>query len=76
VEAIFFVSLDDTIAYEYELHPNTLMELTLDLLYDTTLGGYVNSDLSIDVEQNNTVGSKSEAELSIDLEYVYELSSG
>jgi hypothetical protein len=52
------------------------MELTLDLLYDTTLGGYVNSDLSIDVEQNNTVGSKSEAELSIDLEYVYELSSG
>jgi hypothetical protein len=52
------------------------MELTLDLLYNTTLGGYVNSDLSMGLEHAETVGSKSEAELSIDLEYVYELSSG
>jgi hypothetical protein len=69
-------SLDDTIAYEYEVKPNTAYPLDIDLLYDTSIGGYVNSDLSIGLEQNNTVGSKSEAELTLELAYEYELSSG
>jgi hypothetical protein len=68
-------SLDDTIDYEYELRANTVIELILDLLYDASVGGYVNSDLSIGLEHAETVGSKTEAELSVDLEYEYVLSA-
>jgi len=68
-------SLDDTIDYEYELRANTVIELILDLLYDASVGGYVNSDLSIGLEHAETVGSKNEAELSVDLEYEYVLSA-
>jgi len=66
-------SLDDTIAYEYELKSNTVIELILDLLYNASLGGYAESNLTMDIEQTNTVGSKSEAELTLDLTYEYEL---
>jgi hypothetical protein len=69
-------SLDDTIAYEYELKANTVIELILDLLYNASLGGYADSNLTMDLTFDSSVGSKSEAELSIGLEYEYVLSSG
>jgi hypothetical protein len=69
-------SLDDTIDYEYELHPNTLIELSIALTYNASLGGYAESNLTMDLTFDSSVGSKSEAELSLDLAYEYELSGG
>jgi hypothetical protein len=66
-------SLDDTIAYEYELKANTVIELILDLLYNASLGGYVESNLTMDLTFDSSVGSKSESELTLDLTYEYEL---